>query len=353
MQAEFLDLIDVKRWQVIQNYFSEVTGAGIRVVDQAGAPITVLSNPHKHCYKVISSSPKAFLKCRDCLILSPKPYTQDSLIKNPQYFLDVPSNIYYDTCGFQMNRIVIPVKADSQICAYIILGPVILGKRKTYPEYFNMSRELDMDVNEVIDCIELIRVFSFASIGSIVNLFQEIANFMVESGVEKLKKNKHKKPVIEAGKKEIPFYMDKMLQALFETAGEGVSADRGSIMVVDKSSNTLHIKLSKGIPNEIVSKAEVKIGEGLSGWAAQENKAVFIDKDFNNPRLLSRLHNPEIAASLIVPIKTGDFVFGVLNLSTKEKNHNFNKENINSIIQLTKMVDNALCNIAGKAQSLP
>ncbi|MCG2710787.1 MAG: PocR ligand-binding domain-containing protein [Candidatus Omnitrophica bacterium] len=350
METGFLELIDEKKWQVIQNYFSEVIRTGVRVIDADGAPLSALSNPHKYCFENISSSPKAYFKCKDCLVFSPKPMSGDNLLNNPQFFIDLESQIYYDSCDFHANRVVIPVEsAKAFVRAYIVIGPVLLGKRKTYPEYFNMCKLLGLDISSVIESVEQIRVFSFSSIRSIVKLFKEIADFMIETGVEKMERNAQKKNSLELMKTEVPFYIDKMLQALLETAGEGVKAERGSIMVVDDEAKTLSIKLSKGIPEDVAAKTEVKLGEGLAGWAAREDKILFIDKSFKNPRLLSRLHKPGLSASLMVPIKTGESVFGVLNLSTENPRHKFNKENINSIIQLTKMVDSALCGIKDKA----
>jgi len=81
MESEFLKLIDQKKWRVIQEYFAEVIGAGVRVVEPSGAPITALSNPPKYCIEIISASPKAFPICKDCLLLSPQPFSEDKLIK--------------------------------------------------------------------------------------------------------------------------------------------------------------------------------------------------------------------------------------------------------------------------------
>ena len=351
MEAGFLELIDEKKWQVIQDYFSEVIGTGVRVIDLDGSPLTALSNPHKYCYEHVSASPKAFYKCKDCLLFSPKPMSQDKLLCDPQFFIDVKTQIYYDSCEFFANRVVIPVKSSKDIvCAYIVAGPIILGKRKTYPEYFNMCKLLELDISSLIESVEQIKVFSFTAIKSIVNLFQEIANFMVETGVEKNKIETQKRNSLELMKTEVPFYIDKMLQALFETAGEGVGAEGGSVMVVNDDRKTLSIKLSKGIPDEVVLKTQVRLGEGLAGWVAQEDQVLFVDQGFKNPRLLSRLHKPKLSASLMVPIKAGNSIFGVLSLNTENPVHSFNKENINSIVQLAKMVDSALCGMKEPAQ---
>lgn len=247
-----------------------------------------------------------------------------------------------------MNRIIIPVKsAENIVKAHIVIGPIILGKRRRYPEYFNLSKTLGVDINTLIEAVEHIRVYSFGSIIAIAKLFQEIANFMIESGAEKIKQTSNLSRLNLSSKKppEVPFYISKMLQALFETAGQGVEAERGSLMLFDGKLENLYIKLSKGIPEQVVCESVVKKGEGLAGFAAKQGTVIFIDESFKQPRLLSRLHQPQLRASLTVPLKSGNRVFGVLNLSTKSKKHKFNKENIKSIIQLTKMVDSALVNI--------
>jgi len=203
-----------------------------------------------------------------------------------------------------------------------------------------MSKDLGVDVTGLIECLERIKVFSFHSIKSVVSLFQEVANHMLESGLEKAKFRKSKTSLIKEA--DMPFYMNKMLRALFATAKEGVEAERGSVMLLDHKLKTLSIMISKGIPSDITDGVKVKYGEGIAGWVVRENKPIFVDEDFKEPRLQARLHQPQLQASLSVPLSSGKNTFGVLNLSTKKKNHKFTRETINSIIQLTRMVDTAL-----------
>ncbi|MFH1062125.1 MAG: PocR ligand-binding domain-containing protein [Candidatus Omnitrophota bacterium] len=346
--TEFFELIDSNKWKTIQDYFSQVIGSSVRVIDITGAPLTVLSQPNNYCFATIFASPHAFSVCNACLILSPQPCSGDKLLKEKDQFIDEPNNIYYDDCPYYMNRIVIPIKSNTDVVkAYILIGPLILGKRRTYPEYFNLSQTLGLDINNLIEAVEHVKLYSFNSIKPIVKLFQEIANFMFQAGIEKIKQTANLNRLNFDFQKtpEIPFYISKMLQALFETAGQGIEAERGSLMLFDQKSENLKIKLSKGIPDEIAKQSIVKKGEGLAGWAAAHNKVIFIDQNFKQPRLLSRLHQPQLSASLTVPLKSGNKVFGVLNLSTQTKKHKFNSENINSIMQLSKMVDSALINI--------
>lgn len=347
-QSEFFELIDSNKWKTIQDYFSQVIGSSVRVIDLTGAPLTVLSQPNNYCFQTIFASSQAFSVCNACLILAPQPCSCDKLLTEKERFIDQPHNIYYDNCPYFMNRIIIPIKSgDGAVKAYILIGPIILGKRRTYPEYFNLSQALGLDTNQLIEAVEHVKLFSFNSIKPIVQLFQETANFMLEAGMGKVKQTSNLNRLNFDSQKtpEVPFYITKMLQALFETAGQGIEAERGSLMLFEPQTENLKIKISKGIPDLIARRSIVKKGEGLAGWAAQNGKVIFIDQNFKQARLLSRLHQPQLSAALTVPLKSGNRVFGVLNLSTETKDHKFTQENINSIIQLTKMVDSALMNI--------
>ncbi len=200
-----------------------------------------------------------------------------------------------------------------------------------------------MDINTFTECVEHIRVCSSDAIQALTAFFQELTNYIIEISS---KNKKELFPDIDSGLKieaKAPhFYVDKILRALFDTAREGLGAERASIMLLDKASNTFSIELSEGIPDDIARDTKVEFGQGLAGWVAKEDKVLFIDKDFENSGLINRLHNPNLRASLIVPIKNKNLVSGVLSLSTAEKKHRFNKENMNSIILLTKLI-NRVC----------
>ncbi len=108
--------------------------------------------------------------------------------------------------------------------------------------------------------------------------------------------------------------LDKALQVLLEVAFQVSKADIGSIMSFKKSKNILTIHSSKGIPLDIASATRVKLGEGISGIVAQEERPLLIDDDLSNNRIKSLLNRPKLKSSMILPIKTQDKVVGVMNL---------------------------------------
>ncbi|MCP4650094.1 MAG: GAF domain-containing protein [PVC group bacterium] len=345
MDSTFLELIDLKKWQVIQNYFAGVIGATIRVVDPRGTPLTSLSQPHRYCFEVISSSSCALDVCKQCLLFSPEICSKDPLLVAKENFLDNPNNVYYDCCPFFAHRVIVPIRLSSKdICAYIVIGPLILGRRRTYFEYFNLAQQLILDITNVIDAVEQIKIFSFQSIQSTISLMQEVANYLVQAGAQKTEYvagSSQSKPITLDGQ-TFSFYANKILQAFFDTTAKQLGAERASIMLRDEGTDTLSIRISSGIPDHVIQSTRLILGQGLAGWAAQKDKVLFVDNHSVSDRLSSRLHQPKLRASLIVPLKRGDKVFGVLNLSTEEKDHKFTKDNNKFVVQLGKFVNTFL-----------
>lgn len=352
MELSFFDLVDQKKWQVIQDYFADVIGASVRVVDIQGAPLTILSKPHSYCFELISSSPLAFKNCSECLLFSPQPYIKDKLLLEPEYFLDIPSNIHYDRCPFYMHKIIIPIRAsEGEVCAYIVVGPFILGKRQTYPEYFQLSKKLDLDNNRLFETLEEVKVFSFQAAKSVFLLFQEVANYMVQDVYKKISKQEKKEMSFREKTKETSFYLGKVLQALFSTISEGMEMDRISIMLLNNKTKILSIMLAKGLTEKVIKETQVKIGEGISGWVAEKKENLFIDESFSNRELLPRLNQPQFDASFILPIKKGKEVIGILNLTAKEKEQ-FTKEKMTSVVHLVKLVETTLRNLSFEGERL-
>ena len=349
MGFKFLELVDQKRWQVIQNYFAEVMGSGVRVVDPDGAPLTALSRPQKYCFEIIASSSKAFNQCKDCILFSPKPHSPDALITRKDSFLDEPSNIIYDSCPFWTNRLLFPLKNDlDEVIAYVISGPFILGRRKSYPEYFKLSQELGVDVSQVLESIECMKVYSFNSLRSLALLFQEVSNYIIQRQDGAMKRMEGLSGIPNASASII--YRDKILEALLDTSVSVLGAEEACVMLLNEKEDSLFINKSRGIDSQSAVNTIVKMGEGKIGMAAKEDRVLFVDNRFQDQLFAgqgSKVTSP--MASLSVPLKSGNRLIGILDLKTHDREHQFSNENINTVIELVRMADKALDNAAVRA----
>ena len=86
MQQGFLELVDPQRWQSAQDYFAEIIGTSIRVVDDSGAPLTTLSKPHAYCTQVIGASVAAVQQCKDCYLRTQQSFSPAGFARPTRYY---------------------------------------------------------------------------------------------------------------------------------------------------------------------------------------------------------------------------------------------------------------------------
>lgn len=127
----------------------------------------------------------------------------------------------------------------------------------------------------------------------------------------------------------IPLVPSQILELLLDVILEVMEAKRGSIMLLDDASQELTIQNARGLKKEIIEKARVRLGSGISGKVAASGQSVFI-KGLNNDLQLNihsgDLINPEIDTSYIVPIRLHDGTVGTININSILKNHGIQPE---------------------------
>ncbi len=104
---------------------------------------------------------------------------------------------------------------------------------------------------------------------------------------------------------------------------ELMNVNKASIMLLDKAEEELRIECAIGIDEEIVEHARVKLGEGIAGKVALENRSCLV-KDIDDDQRMSARNNDflyESRSFLSVPIPKDGDAMGVVNVAnpgTKE-----------------------------------
>lgn len=120
---------------------------------------------------------------------------------------------------------------------------------------------------------------------------------------------------------QIPSHvLDLMLDVLLEVMG----AERGSIMLLDEKGDELTIRSARGLKKEIIEKARVRLGRGISGKVAATGQPVLIkgftseqQKDIEPDDLI----NPDIHTSYSLPIKVHGGTLGTININSTQPSH--------------------------------
>lgn len=323
-QPSLKDLIDIKEWQRIQDNFSSVTDVCLRTVDPKGELLTSPSKELRLCTELLKDSSLKDKICGRCL---------------PTFLggrATVDKNLGF-SCQVGLHNFLAPLRAEGRVFGYLVLGPVVLVKRKAKEEYRRIAEELNLDLEDFWDAILEIKVVSFHSVQSLVELIRDVGKYTIKLAYQSVRAKKEVVMALDSPK------LSRLLNVLLDVAFQVTQADVGSIMFLDKTKGELTIRASKGLPEDIVSKTKVGLGDGIAGTAAKERISFLIDDNLRDNRIKPYLKRPYISSSMIIPIQVKDKVLGVINLGALQTSSiRFNAGNMQLINRLVDLATVAL-----------
>jgi diguanylate cyclase (GGDEF)-like protein len=133
----------------------------------------------------------------------------------------------------------------------------------------------------------------------------------------------------EIGKSIVDQIPSQVLDLMLDVVLEVMRAERGSIMLLDEKCQELTIRSARGLKKNIIEKARVKLGSGVSGKVAASGQSVFLKGVSGERRLNIKpedLVNPKIDTSYIVPITLYDGTVGTININSTHSNHEIRAE---------------------------
>ena len=139
-----------------------------------------------------------------------------------------------------------------------------------------------------------------------------------------------------------PIELDELLNDTMNAAVDLVpSAQSGAIFLLNEQKNGLEGKVGHAIPNEIIKKVKINIGEWQSGKAVLEKRS-FIDNNVNEDfseyeSLLSKYTKP-YKSIIVVLLKVEQKIIGTISVDNQDKFNAFSDEDL---IILTSLAANA------------
>lgn len=317
--ATIEDLLDIRQWQKIQDGFSAVTDVGTRIVNPDGGIISVSSRQPRLCAELLKNSPAQEIICGPCL----PTFLHGRAV--------VDKNLSF-SCGAGLHNFIAPLLINKdKILGYLIVGPVILVMRKPKEEYRHIAEELGLELEDFWNAFLEIRTISFHSAQSLVELIKNVAEYTLRLSYQNIIKERRTITAVSPAK------LTKLMDALLDVAFEVSKADIGSVMSLDKAKNELTITASRGISKDIVKTVKVKIGNGISGIAAQERKAFLIETMTQDKRIAPYLKRPQLGSSMVIPLKIEEEVVGIMNVGALASSPvRFNEGNLT---QMSKLAD--------------
>jgi len=125
-------------------------------------------------------------------------------------------------------------------------------------------------------------------------------------------------------------YIEDILKLIVTLTAEAMGFKVCSLMLLDAQKGELFIKATQSVSRQYLKKPPIKLGEGIAGRVAMQNKSIISPDVKEDPRYI----NQDIAKSeglcslLSLPLSVKGTVIGVLNFYTSKK-HKFTALEIN------------------------
>ena len=140
-------------------------------------------------------------------------------------------------------------------------------------------------------------------------------------------------------------YLEELLRLVVQVTAEIMNSKISSLMLLDPESKELVIKATQSVSESYNKKPNLKLGEGIAGLVAKDNKPVCVLDIREDMRYLNReIAKKENLCSLAsVPLAVRARVIGVLNCYTSKK-HKFTKPELDVLTALANQAAVAIEN---------
>lgn len=139
-------------------------------------------------------------------------------------------------------------------------------------------------------------------------------------------------------------HLEDVLRKVLDQAISLLEAENGSLMLLDEVTSELKMLVAQGLDEQIVTSTRVTLGEGISGWVAQEGQPRLLSKGVREEDTLSERPVSEIESAMCVPLKVKDRCVGVLNLSGKKDGGDFSEGDLRIMTILASHAASAIDN---------
>ena len=113
--------------------------------------------------------------------------------------------------------------------------------------------------------------------------------------------------------------LDTTLRRVAELVRKVIDYEIFAILLLNEKTQELRFRFQVGYPPEVAERLRIKVGEGVTGIAAQRREAVLIGDVADNPQYISAV--PNVRAELAVPLIVKNRIIGVMDLEAREPNY--------------------------------
>ena len=119
--------------------------------------------------------------------------------------------------------------------------------------------------------------------------------------------------------------LDTTLRRVAELVRKVIDYEIFAILLLNEKAQELRIRFQVGHPREIADRMRIKVGQGVTGVAAQRREAVLVDDVSQDPRYISAV--PDVRSELAVPLIVKNRLIGIIDIESYQPNK-FTDENV-------------------------
>ena len=110
--------------------------------------------------------------------------------------------------------------------------------------------------------------------------------------------------------------LDTTLRRVAEVVRKVIDYEIFAILLLNEKTQELRFRFQIGYPPEFAERTRIKVGEGVTGIAAQTRQAVLIDDVRTDARYIEAI--PNVCSELAIPLITKNRVIGVIDIEARE-----------------------------------
>ena len=113
--------------------------------------------------------------------------------------------------------------------------------------------------------------------------------------------------------------LDTTLRRVAELVRKVIDYEIFGILLLNEKTQELYFRFSVGHHREVAERMRIKLGEGVTGAAAQKGEAILVSDVAADPRYISAL--PNVRSELAVPLIVKNRVIGVIDIESPQPDH--------------------------------
>ena len=113
--------------------------------------------------------------------------------------------------------------------------------------------------------------------------------------------------------------LDTTLRRVAELVRKVIDYEIFGILLLNEKTQELYFRFSVGHSREVAERMRIKVGEGVTGQAAQRAEGVLVGDVSSHPRYISVL--PNVRSELAVPLIVKNKVIGVIDIESPQPDH--------------------------------